>query len=130
MVLVSTFLISHFELFGLTQGFARLTGRRPPAPSCATPFLCRWLRHPIYAGFILAFWATPRMSFGHLLFAVLTTAYILVGIWLEERDLLVQFGERYRQYRERVGMLIPKLGIGGDRGDVGRGSAEDAGPPV
>ena len=109
MLLVSTFLISHFQLFGLTQGFTSLLGRQPSSPTFATPFFYRWLRHPIYAGFILAFWAAPRMSEGRLLFAGLATGYILVGIWFEERDLVAQFGERYRQYRESVGMLIPKL---------------------
>jgi protein-S-isoprenylcysteine O-methyltransferase Ste14 len=108
MVLVSTFLISHFHLFGLSQGFARLTGRRLPEVVFQTPGLYRWLRHPIYAGFIVAFWATPRMSLGSLLFATATTTYIFVGIALEERDLVAQFGDRYRQYRRQVGMLIPK----------------------
>lgn len=110
MVLVSTFLISHFHLFGLSQGFARIlrrTGRGDGA--FTTPFLYRWLRHPIYAGFIIAFWATPNMSLGHLLFAIGTTGYIFVGIWFEERDLVAQFGDRYRQYRQTVGMLFPKL---------------------
>lgn len=109
MVLVSTFLISHFHLFGLTQGFTRLLGRAPSAPTFSTPLFYRWLRHPIYAGFILAFWAAPRMSVGHLLFAGLTTGYILVGVWFEERDLVAQFGERYERYRQSVGMLIPRL---------------------
>lgn len=109
MLLISTFLISHFQLFGLTQGFTRLLRRAPAAASFSTPFFYRWLRHPIYAGFILAFWAAPHMSRGHLLFAALATGYILVGIWFEERDLVTQFGERYRRYRESVGMLIPKL---------------------
>jgi protein-S-isoprenylcysteine O-methyltransferase Ste14 len=109
MVLVSTFLISHFHLFGLTQGFNRLLRRQMPQVTFSTPLFYRWLRHPIYAGFILAFWAAPRMSFGHLLFAALATAYIFVGIWFEERDLVAQFGERYRQYRASVGMLVPRL---------------------
>ena len=109
MVLISTFLISHFHLFGLTQGFSRLLRLEPPATSFVTPVFYRWLRHPIYAGFILAFWASPRMSLGHLVFAIATTGYILIGIWLEERDLVAQFGQRYLRYRETVGMLFPKL---------------------
>jgi len=110
MVLVSTFLISHFHLFGLSQGFARILRRTGLGDAAfTTPFLYRWMRHPIYAGFIIAFWATPVMSLGHLVFAIGTTGYILIGIWLEERDLVAQFGDRYRRYRQTVGMLFPKL---------------------
>lgn len=110
MVLVSTFLISHFHLFGVSQGFARLLKLEDPDEGrFVTPFLYRWLRHPIYAGFIVAFWAAPQMSLGHLIFAVATTGYILIGIWFEERDLVAHFGSRYLLYREQVGMLFPKL---------------------
>ncbi|WP_375161901.1 methanethiol S-methyltransferase [Bradyrhizobium sp. RDT46] len=109
IVLYSTFLISHFELFGLTQVVSHFAGRLAEPMKFKTPDLYRLIRHPIYLGFIIAFWSTPTMTLGHLLFATVTTVYIFVGIWLEERDLVTLFGDQYRHYREKVAMLIPGL---------------------
>lgn len=111
ILLISTFLISHFHLFGLSQGWARALKLNPETvdQKLVTPLFYRWIRHPLYTGFIIAFWAAPQMSLGHLFFAIATTGYIFVGIWFEERDLVTHFGDRYRIYRKNVGMVFPKL---------------------
>jgi protein-S-isoprenylcysteine O-methyltransferase Ste14 len=109
IVLYSTFLISHFELFGLTQVVSHFAGRAVEPMKFKTPGLYRLIRHPIYLGFIIAFWCTPVMTLGHLLFAAVTTAYIFVGIYLEERDLVSLFGDQYRRYRDKVAMLVPGI---------------------
>ena len=107
LVLASTFMINHFELFGVHQVVNNLSGRPVVAPHFKTPALYKLVRHPIYLGFIIAFWVAPVMTVGHLLFAAVTTAYIFVGIALEEHDLVKLFGNEYVRYRERVSMLIP-----------------------
>ena len=110
IVLVSTFLISHFELFGLSQIWNHARGAAAAPPVFRTPFFYKRVRHPLYSGFILAFFATPAMSVGHLLLALGMLAYILIAIVYEERDLIGLFGRDYEDYRGRAGMLIPKLG--------------------
>jgi protein-S-isoprenylcysteine O-methyltransferase Ste14 len=110
LVLVVTFVINHFDLFGLRQVWLPLLGRPYTKVRLVTPGPYRWVRHPLYLGFLLAFWSTPRMTVAHLVFAAATTAYILIAIQLEERDLVVEHGRGYEEYRRHVPMLLP---IGG-----------------
>jgi protein-S-isoprenylcysteine O-methyltransferase Ste14 len=108
-VLVTTFLINHFDLFGLRQVWLFLRGRPYTTLRFATPGPYRHVRHPLYVGWLFAFWATPTMTVAHLFFALMTTAYILVAIRFEERDLEEALGPSYAEYRRRVPMLVPRF---------------------
>jgi protein-S-isoprenylcysteine O-methyltransferase Ste14 len=107
LVLISTFLIDHFDLFGLRQAFLYATSTPYSPPPFRSPALYRFVRHPIMLGFLIAFWATPTMTWGHFLFTVMTTAYIFIGVSLEERDLKNAFGGTYEEYRQQVSMIVP-----------------------
>ena len=109
IVLLSTFLINHFELFGLQQAWFKMRGREAQPHQLRQPFFYRWVAHPLYSGFFIAFWATPKMTAGHLLFAVAMSVYILIAIRYEERDLKGLFGKDYEEYRSGVGMLTPRF---------------------
>jgi protein-S-isoprenylcysteine O-methyltransferase Ste14 len=132
LLLYSTFLIDHFDLFGLKQVWRRLAGKAYIPPQFHTPSLYGIVRHPLYIGWLTIFWAAPTMTSAHLLFALATTIYILAAIQLEERDLVSAFGERYVEYRRRTPMLVPRLWAGpradGPRQDAPRKSA--APPPA
>lgn len=108
IALASTFMINHFELVGLSQVFHAGLRKREPAPQFRTPMLYRYVRHPLYLGLLLGFWASPHMTAGHLLLAAGFTVYIFIGIHFEERDLVRHFGPQYATYQREVGMVIPK----------------------
>jgi methanethiol S-methyltransferase len=122
LVLVSTFLINHFDLFGLRQVWLYLCDRPYTTLRFRTPGVYRLVRHPLYVGWLFAFWATPTMTTTHLLFALMTTGYILAAIPLEERDLVAAFGPLYTEYKRRVPMLVPRL--------LGRRAAKTDAPAV
>jgi len=112
LVLVATFVIDHFDLFGLKQVIQHFRGEPHREPRFKVRWFYRWLRHPLYLGFFVAFWSTPVMTSGHFLFAALVTAWVLLAVQLEERDLIAQHGEAYRQYKRRVPMFLPASGPG------------------
>ena len=118
ILLTSTFLINHFELFGLKQVWTYLRRTEQTEAKFRTPSLYKVVRHPLYLGFVIAFWSAPRMSLGHLIFAIATTGYILLGIYFEERDLVKAHGQTYRNYRERVPMLVPFLKPSKDKSEL------------
>jgi len=107
IVFISTFMINHFDLFGLRQVYLHLKGKEITPIKFQKSGLYKYVRHPLMLGFIIAFWATPRMTLGHLIFSIATTAYIFVGIWFEERDLIRYHGDKYRKYRDQVHMIVP-----------------------
>jgi len=109
LLVFGTFLTGHFEGFARKRVVLNFAGRAASATPLRTPGLYRVVRHPLYLGFLLAFWSAPVMTAGHFLFAGAMTAYLFVGIWLEERDLLAFFGDQYRRYRQRVAMLLPGI---------------------
>lgn len=111
IVLTSTFMINHFDLFGMSQVYAKLRNRTFTPSGFRKLFLYRLIRHPIMTGFLIAFWATPTMSTGHLLFAAVTSTYILIAVLgLEEKDLIAEIGDDYVTYRKEVGAFFPKIG--------------------
>jgi len=115
LVLLSTFLIDHFDLFGLRQTWLHFRGRAYEEKRFTTPLLYKWIRHPLYVGWLMTFWITPVMSGGHFLLALVMTSYILIAIPMEERDLLRALGEPYRRWRERTPLFVPRIGAAPSR---------------
>jgi protein-S-isoprenylcysteine O-methyltransferase Ste14 len=109
IVLIATLLINHFDLFGMRQVWLFLRGREYTPLRFKTPLFYKYVRHPLYVGWLMAFWAAPTMTVAHFVFAVMTTAYILVAIQFEERDLITIHGKDYVRYRREVPMLIPRV---------------------
>ena len=110
IVLISTFLLNHFELFGLQQAWFHMRGKTAEPHQLRQPLFYKWVAHPLYSGFFLAFWATPHMTYGHLLLAAGMSVYMLIAIRYEEGDLTSYYGEEYKRYRKGVGMLFPRFG--------------------
>lgn len=123
VLLTSTFLINHFELFGLKQVWTYLRQKEHREAKFRTPSLYKVVRHPLYLGFVIAFWSAPRMSLGHLIFAIACTGYILLGIYFEERDLVKAHGQAYRSYREQVPMLVPFFKASKDQSELAAAAA-------
>lgn len=109
LVFAASFMVNHFDLFGLRQVWARLLGRAYRPVGFRLVGMYKWIRHPLMLGFLIAFWATPVMTVGHLFFAMMTTGYIAFGVWMEERDLVSEHGERYLEYRRRVPAIVPRI---------------------
>jgi protein-S-isoprenylcysteine O-methyltransferase Ste14 len=118
IVLLSTFLINHFDLFGLRQVFLYLKGQPYTQLEFRTPFFYRYVRHPLYVGWLLTFWSAPVMTLAHLFFAVMTTAYIMVAIRFEEADLIAQHGEKYQRYRQTVPMIVPSISANAEAKEI------------
>lgn len=123
VLLASSFLINHFELFGLKQVWTYLGQKEHKEAKFRTPSLYKVVRHPLYLGFVIAFWSAPRMSLGHLIFAIACTGYILLGIYFEERDLVKAHGQAYRSYRERVPMLVPFFKVSKEQSELAAAAA-------